>query len=305
MSSIPFMIQRYAWTIDYLLRHPYAEQGDIEEAWKKSSLARNNKEIFNRKTWYNCYDEIAINFGILIDVDRTGGRGYRYIRNPEDIEGKDIENWLISVARNKNMLFDFLDMHDRIDVEGFPSENDMLKPIVKAMRNRKKLTVTYRRYQCETSKTYTVDPIFIKSYKRRLYVLCRSYGNLFFHIAFDRILKLDILEKKFKFPDGFNIQDYYKYSYGVMRVDGEEPPEPIVIRAWGDCPKYLMDTPLHPSQEVLESTDEYTDFKLCLYPTRDFIGDILQQAGRIKVISPKSLSDEIKEIVKRMYEIFS
>ena len=305
MSSTPFQIQRYAWTIDYLLRHPYSEQNEIEKAWMNSSLARNAKEEFTRQTWYNCYRDITVIFGVFIEVDRSKGRGYRYISNPEDIKENNMENWLLSVARHKNMLLDFLDMHDRIEVDGFPSENQMLEPIVRAMRNNKKLKVTYRRYQNETSKTHIVDPIFVKTYKRRFYVLCRSYGKLMFHLSFDRILKLEELETIFEFPKELTIQDYYRYTYGVLRVDEEEkPPETIVIRARGDCPKYLKDTPLHPSQEVVKSTDEYTDFKLLLHPTRDFIGDILQQAGRIIVISPQSLKEKLKEIARQMYEAF-
>ena len=304
MSSTPFQIQRYAWIIDYLLRHPYTEQGDIEKAWMKSTLASNFKEKFNRKTWYQCYNEITVIFGVFIEVDRKKGRGYRYISNPKDIKEHNIEKWLLAVARQKNMLFDFLDMHDRIDVEGFPSENHMLKPIVAAMKNKKKLRVTYRRYQNEISKTHTVDPIFIKTYKRRFYVLCRSYGKLLFHLSFDRILRLEELEQKFEFPKDLNIQEYYRYSYGVLRAEDDLPPETIIIRARGDCPNYLNDTPLHESQEILTVTDEYTDFKLCLHPTRDFIGDILQQAGRIKVISPQSLKDKLKEIARQMYESF-
>ena len=113
------------------------------------------------------------------------------------------------------------------------------------------------------------------------------------------------METGFEFPKELTIQDYYRYTYGVLRIDDEEkPPETIIIRARGDCPNYLNDTPLHESQEIVEVTDEYTDFKLCMHPTRDFIGDILQQAGRIRVVSPQSLKDKLKAIAWQMYEAF-
>lgn len=174
-------IQRYVWTVTQLLDKGQATIADLNNAWKESSIKEFSGQTFDRRTWYACFREITIAFGIFIEVDNTKGDGVWYIENPEDLENKNIEKWMLNCLKEQQILNECLELHNRIDVGSFATDNKILTDIFTAMKREHKLTVTYRKYDSETSKTYTIDPFFIKSYKDRLYLLCQMRRNFFLH----------------------------------------------------------------------------------------------------------------------------
>ena len=101
-------------------------------------------------------------------------------------------------------------------------------------------------------------------------------------------------------PD-FDAQAYFKDYFGVM-TDDRLPVERIVLRAYGNEPYYLRDLPLHPSQREVAKGDDYTDFEVCLHPTRDFLAYILSRGGWLQVISPDSIAQQIKEMLQSAEE---
>ena len=85
-----------------------------------------------------------------------------------------------------------------------------------------------------------------------------------------------------------------------MQPTEDMKPCTIIIRAKGDARYYLADVPLHHSQRLMKVKEDYADFSLTLYPTNDFIGDILQQQTRLEIMSPAWLREKMKEITERM-----
>ncbi len=297
-------VKRFAWVVELLLSRKQLSIREISDEWSRSSLSGFTNDIMDRKSWYKCFDDICMVYGILIIAERKGGQSYWYILNPEVLQGKDVQIWMLACVAHRNLLEDCLGLYNRIDIEGFPSENGILKPVTLAMRGGRRLAVTYRKYGCYEPKQYVVDPYFIKTYNHRFYVLCKNDKGNFFSLSFDRIEEATVLNDRFTFPVEIYAKDFFTDSFGVMIPPEEVKAFDIVIRAKGDARFYLKDTPLHHSQRLFKETEYHADFKLHLRPTEDFIGAILQQGDRLEIISPKPLRLRIKERLRKALEAY-
>jgi len=112
--------------------------------------------------------------------------------------------------------------------------------------------------------------------------------------AFDRIADVKVEEEKFTIDENFDAANYFCDSYGIV-VDNSLEVQHIVLRAYGAERYYLRDLPIHHSQRVINTTDEYTDFEMKLRPTADFKAHLLSRGQWVEILEPQSLADEIIE----------
>ena len=292
-------IKRYAWVVELLLRRKRLTIQQINEEWMRSSLSEYDNEKPNRKTWYKCFEDIGMIYGILIEVSSKKDGSKWSIINQEVLKGQDIQEWMLSCVAHRNLLEECLGMYHRTDIESFPSENGMLKPIARAMKDNRKIMVWYRRYGRAAQKHYIVEPYFIKTYNHRFYVLCKFDTGLFYTLSFDRIEDVKLLNDKFNFPNDLFAQDYFYDSYGVVVPNNGEEAVDIIVRAKGDAVYYLEDVPLHHSQCLVKEEQGYADFKVHIRVTNDFIGAVLQQGARLEVMSPNTVREKVKDFLER------
>ena len=292
------IIRRYAWVLDYFYNHKSATLKQLNEAWKRSYLSIDKNDSFHRQTWYNCFKEIGNIFGIDIECTRKGHRWA--ITNPSAIKSMEIQNWMLSTLSFKMFMLECMSLNERILLEEFPSENHRTGPIVEAMKNQCKLQLIYKKYDTSEEKTHLIAPYFICSYRHRFYLVGKNENGKMKVFSFDRIVTLDITSEKFHFPKGYSAKKHFMWSYGIMQPTEDMKPCTIIIRAKGDARYYLADVPLHHSQRLMKVKEDYADFSLTLYPTNDFIGDILQQQTRLEIMSPAWLREKMKEITERM-----
>lgn len=296
-------IKRYAWVVELLLRKKKLTLQQISHEWQRSALSEYTNEKHNRKTWYKCFDDIGMIYGILIELTpKTEGSQY-YILNPEALKGRDVQQWMLGCVAHRNLLEECLGMYNRIDIEGFPSENGMLEPVTRAMNEDLKMEVLYKRYGQEP-KRHIVEPYFIKTYNHRFYVLCKFESGYSFTLSFDRILEAKVLKEHFNFPKDLFAEDFFMNSYGVMIPPGEATPLDIVVRAREDERFYLKDIPLHKSQQIVREELEYVDFTYHIIPTEDFIGAVLQQGHRLEIISPEDVRNRVKGRLEKAYNLY-
>jgi len=60
--------------------------------------------------------------------------------------------------------------------------------------------------------------------------------------------------------------------------------------------------PLHESQQILIDNEEELRIKLKVFITEDFLMEILSHGERVRVIEPKSLVEDIKNIYEEVLE---
>ncbi|MBQ2333582.1 MAG: WYL domain-containing protein, partial [Prevotella sp.] len=119
--------------------------------------------------------------------------------------------------------------------------------------------------------------------------------------ATDRISTLSVEQQTFKYPKDFDINDYYRDSFGIIIEEGASC-EHIVIKVASSQVKYLRTLPLHSSQQETTITPEYSIFEYDLKPTYDFEQEILSHREDFEILKPTSFRSKIKTIVKEMYK---
>ena len=121
--------------------------------------------------------------------------------------------------------------------------------------------------------------------------------------ALDRIKKLTATNRRFVFPVDFVAAEFLNASIGIMKTDSEKPCK-INIKAYAETTQYLLALPLHHSQQVVESTKDYTIFSYWLSPTEDFFQEILRKREYMEVVSPQAVREKLASIILKLSEYY-
>lgn len=296
MISVTQTLQRQNWLLNLLIKRKKVSLAEINKEWLRSSLAENDREPLGRKQWYRYFNDLGDIYGIIVGLydEKMGPESAWCIKNPEVFYEENIFRWMMGCLRHRTMLEACMNLNDRVDIDTFPSENGWLPHFVMAIRKKRMVEINYKRYGEEKSKVHQVAPLYIKTYKKRLYVLCQSRTG-HFCICFDRIIDLKLLPTHYKMDSDMPAKEFFENCYGVMLPPEGMKVEKIIVRARGTAMYYLRDVPLHHSQQEIGSGKDYVDFALTVYPTLDLIGDIIQQGDRLEVRSPAHVREMVKE----------
>lgn len=299
--KIPTLFKEYIWLIETIYEAGKITFAEINEKWCRTEESGGVE--FARTTFNRHRDAILDMFGVIIECDRKDGYRY-YIYNKEVLNDDCVANWLFSTLSVGNMLDENVGVQDRILLESIPSGNTYLKSIIKAMRESRRVMITYRRYGAASANSFSVAPYCVKLFKRRWYVLVRfdrpSYrgnGNgdkeALSILSLDRIENIELQKDKFTINPEFDPAEFFNECFGIVVGDGTKP-ERIMLRAYGLEPHYLRDLPIHHSQREIRSTDEYTDFELYMRPTSDFKANLMSRGEWLQVISPEWLAEDMQ-----------
>jgi predicted DNA-binding transcriptional regulator YafY len=105
-------------------------------------------------------------------------------------------------------------------------------------------------------------------------------------------------------------QEFFRNIIGVTHEKGAKVEE-VVIRTKSEYQHGLLLTkPLHHSQKEKLPFGEhdgqwYGEVCLTIEPNRELRGRILQYGENLEVISPQSLREQIKDIIKQQMDIYS
>lgn len=285
------LFKTYVWLVETVYRFGPITFDEICDRWEYSSLYEG---IPMARTSFNRHrDEIEEVFGIRIICDRSNGCRYS-IADIGDLDRHSALNWMANTLSLNNIIAENRTVHDRILLEPVPSEGETLRRAIEAMKTSRMIAVDYHNYQSEATLHYEVEPYCVKLYNRRWYVLVRFQAeNAFRILSFDRICQLEILSTTFAMPRDFSVAAFFKDFYGIY-YDPAIPMERITIRTYGKERYYVRDLPIHPTQTVVGSGDDYTDYEIRLRPTSDFKAYLLSQGEWLQVLTPQALADDIK-----------
>lgn len=176
---------------------------------------------------------------------------------------------------------------------GFDTLNkniEFIEPILKSIIESKKIKIYYKKFQEVIIKEYLVNPLFIKEYLNRWYVIgnTESIKNRVF--ALDRIEKIDFLNQQYQKEDTTQI-DIYDSTIGV---NFSEKVEKVVLCVSEKQYYYFETLPLHKTQKLIDKTACGFIISLevcCNYELEQWI---LHYGNTIKVIEPQKLKEKIK-----------
>jgi hypothetical protein len=285
------IFKEYVWLVNIIHQVGRITLAEINERWLETEMSEGIP--LSRTTFHRHRIAIEEMFGLFIECDKKDGNRY-YIGNEHVLREDSVQNWMLSTMSVGNILRESQSLNSRILLENIPSGGDKLKQIIKAMKECRKISITYRRYGGHATRTFDLEPYCVKLFGQRWYLLGRFADRGLATFSLDRFMEIKVSHEKFKFDEDFNAVNYFSDCFGVM-LDENSKPEKVLIRAYGYEPYYLRDLPLHHSQREIQSTEEYSDFELRLKVTSDFKSKLLSRGEWIEILEPKALAEEIVE----------
>ncbi len=301
--KIPVLFKEYIWLIETINRFGKITLAELSERWKQTEDSGGME--LSRSTFNRHRDAILDMFGVIIECDRRDGNRY-YIENREVLDDDSVQNWMFSTLSVGKMLDENVSLQHRILLESIPSGNRQLQQVIQAMRENRRIMLTYQRYGAAAANSFPVEPYCVKLFRRRWYVLAKmsrphyyhdgeeQRGGFFSVFSLDRIEHMELLKTKFAVDPAFDAAAYFNECFGIVVGDGTKP-ERVVLRAYGLEAFNVRSLPLHHSQRELEATEEYTDFELVVRPTSDFKAHLMSRGRWLQVLSPQWLADELQQ----------
>lgn len=291
-------IRRYTLEIEKIRRRQFPSFQEI-----KDYLFEHGFEIGDR-TIQRDIEQIRFEFGIEIKYHRDKNGYYIDYENSLNIESffrfleivNTAELLTESLLESKDSL-----KHISFDTGGGLKGIENLKPLLKAIKDNRKISFTHFNFHTEKSRKYTLKPYLLKEYQNRWYVVGIIGGfNEFRTFGIERIENLEIKTDTFKPDKKLNPIEMFNQTIGL--VYSENVAQTIVLSFTPTQGKYIKTLPLHSSQKILIDDEQECRVSLEVVPNYELTQQILKHGETVNVIEPQWLKDEIMNILKRTLE---
>ncbi|MDP4189004.1 MAG: WYL domain-containing protein, partial [Bacteroidota bacterium] len=198
-----------------------------------------------------------------------------------------------------NQLSDCIDFEKR---RSGGTEN--LYGLLHAVKTHVQIKFTYRKYWEDVLTNRRAEPYALKEFRNRWYVLANDLkDSKIKSFALDRLTDLEITTKQFLFPADFDVNEYYRYCFGIISPNAAKPQE-VILSFDPFQGKYIKSLPLHQSQEILIDNEEELRIKLTLFITHDFVMELLSYGENVKVLAPGNLVADMKKTYQNALNLY-
>ncbi len=299
-------VSRYVLILKKLRSKPYASLEELQQYINASSghlqlWDETLNMAFSKRTLQRDLREIRVLFGIDIEYSK---REKGYFISPTERDNKNFERLLEALD-----LFNSLNIAE--DLAPFicleknnPGGTENLQRSLHAIKNRLQVRFTYHKFWEEEVSHRVVEPYALKEFKNRWYIIAEDIGDgCIKSFALDRMTDLCTTAASFEYPEDFSIEEHYRYSFGIINPNGNEP-EDIVLSFDPYQGKYIKSLPLHHTQQILVDTKEELRIKLRLHITHDLVMELLSFGDSVTVIKPGSLINMIRDTHKNAFKLY-
>jgi len=296
------LFKRYVWLIDTIYSAGTITKEEIDSRWSRSSHNVKHESRIPRRTFFRQKEAIQELFGVNIACDKSRGSIY-YIENRDEIDRDAIRQWLISTFSVNNLLTERQHLRDKILLEDIPSGQKYLTRIIDAIDHGEQLSITYQSFFSDEAHDVIIEPYCVKLFKQRWYVLGhRPEKDEFRVYALDRMSSLSATGATYSIPSDFDAESFFADYYGVILNRNVDT---VVLRVQNLRAKYLCSLPLHHSQKVVRSDEQYTWLELHVAPTFDFIQEIRSLGNEVRIEAPAYLRDELLYDYRTSQELYN
>ena len=297
----------YIWLVDTIASGRLSKE-DIDRRWAHSAINEYGEPFFPTRKFHRYKEDILTMFGINIRCNRKAN--YYYIDNDEDLHALgSLRQYVMSAFSLKAALDEAEDVQESLMFESIPAGTQYLTTIMRAIRARKQLLVTYHSFDRNSDYDMFLSPYCLRVFKQRWYVVgeASTHSGEIRVYALDRIVDLHVLDNDFAIPYGFTPRSFFADYYGVFRNA-----EPCLLRleVTQRAALYLRTLPLHSSQRELSNADSarfITEignvvFEYYVAPTFDFIQQLRTFGAEIRVLAPLSLAKQMQADAQQVLE---
>ncbi len=304
MATSVRLIQRYVWLVDVIRRAGSISLEEINRSWRNNASLNDTQECeIKERTFHRHKDAIRDLFGLEIVCNRSSNN--YSIKNIEILDSPSFTSWLFNGLSINNILMSNEDGRVQIVFEDIPNGNEYLPIIIEGIGKKKKLSMTHRSYHRSEDTHRIVEPLGLKQYRRRWYLICRTHPEgKFLPYSLDRIKSLNLTDIAFDLKGSEDINGMFSEVLGV-NLDDDYDAEEIIVRVYGEQRRYFESVPLHSSQKLIDHTEDYSDYQFHLRPEYEFQHEILRLGDDAEVLSPKWLRNEMRDYAQAMLQRYS
>jgi len=254
---------------------------------------------FSKRTLQRDIKEIRNLFGVDIEYSKTS-KGY--FINQSEVENMNFQRMIESFDMFSSLklaqdLTPFIHLEKRR-----PLGTENLYGLLHAIKNRFQIKFSYQKYWQDVKTHRKANPYAMKEFKDRWYLMAKdSKDGIVKSFPLDRLTDLEITNKTFESPRNYNIEEVYKYCFGIISPNDEVPQE-IVLSFDPVQGRYIKSLPLHETQEILVDNEDEIQIRLKLCITYDFIMELLSYGDNVKVLKPARLVKDIKTAHEKAYK---
>jgi len=300
-------MRRCLWIVETLLTHRKGMSYDeMMEEWRRSAYNDFDEECIPKRSFGKYLNDIESYFQVSIRYDAHCGR--YFLTDPEEIYNDEFKNRLVSGFAINNILNGSEKLRHRIMTENIPSGEKFLLDVLDAMQRKRCLNVIYQRFGGKEAHTSVLEPYFLKLFHRRWYMVAKIPDVERLRVySLDRVKDMEVTNQTFAVPTDIDVRTFFFDCFGIEHNTDDYDVEDIKLKVYNTHNKcqYLRALPLHHSQKELERHDDYSIFQLTVYPTYDFMQEILSHGNEIEVIEPLWVRNEFKKKIAVMSARYS
>jgi len=290
MSKKQFF-KRHTLIINKLKQKPCSFADLQKYLQQQSQFDEENYEISIR-TFQREISEIDEMFDIEIRYNRSDGV-YEIIDNQNQIHNErllEAFTVLDTLKLAQNFSKEILYEHRK----SLGLENVFL--LIHAIKNQLEISFNHKKYWDEFGKQKTLQPYLLKESKNRWYLIgLETKSNQIRTFGLDRISDIVVTKTSFKKPPQNKVEDLFQHSFGIIFEENE--PQKVMLEFSTFQANYIKALPLHHSQKTISEGIDFCVFELTIYPTYDFIMEILSMGKEVRVLEPATLKEQIKSIL--------
>ena len=169
--------------------------------------------------------------------------------------------------------------------------------LLHAIKNRIVLQLRHQKFDDEEPSDRTVAPYALKESRGRWDLVAKDLADKRIKsFGLDRVLDFQNTTGRFDYPADFDVNNHFRYCFGVINPDGATAEE-IILSFDPEQGKYIKSYPLHESQEILADNQQELRIRLTLFVTYDLVQEILSYGRRVRVICPDVLKTRVENIL--------
>jgi len=192
----------------------------------------------------------------------------------------------------------------------YTSYQETFQNLIKAMGERRICKVTYQAMWDGRSKSYYVKPLKIFSHKDSVYLHARKargpgqkykesdYDPL---LAVHRIKSVEITDRQFEFPSGYNFEKLFNKEFGVIKEDSFK----VTVEFKGWAAGFVSERTWSPDQKLVKRKDGTIRLTFTTSSEAEFISWVLGFREEAKVLRPKCLVDTVKRTLDVMARVYA
>lgn len=289
-------IRRYTLIIEKI------QGGQYPSVQKISDYLIEHGFDISHRTLQRDFKEIRDEFGIEITYNKSKS-GY-FIDQEQSIEFEGFMRFL-EIVNTAELLTESLQeskeslQHISFDMGGGLKGIEYLKPLLQAIRDKRKISFQHYNFHTEKRRRYSLKPYLLKEYENRWYII-GQIGNLkgIRTFGIDRIDDLEVLTETFTPKEDFFPEMIFNNTIGLIYSMHEV--QDVVLSFSATQGKYIQALPMHSSQKVITDNEDECRISLKVAPNYELTQQILKHGKEVKILEPQWLKTEIKNIIEEM-----